>query len=154
MATVDRTSTQKTSAFQAGRMFTIENTVSTVVATTLDVIKALVIPKGTYVTRVYAKIVTAADGGTSQTGDIGDTTDPNGWDNQIDLKATAGTETVSAAGTDAYHPTGKGRDMLDGKAYASEGEITVTVTLGGTVPTVGSLRVIALCTPYPLIGSY
>jgi len=153
MATVDRTATQKASVWDAACAFVLENTVSTVVATTGDVIKVLDIPKGYYVGLVFMTIVTAADGGTSQTGDLGDATDPNGWDNAVNLKAVSGTRTVSAAGTDAYVPTGKGVFPLDAKAYASGGQINLTVALGGTVPTVGSVKVQALCYK-PLLGSY
>ena len=153
MALVDRTATQKASVFDAGAAFVLENTVSTVVATTGDIIKVLDIPKGYFVGLVFMTIVTAADGGTSQTGDLGDPTTHDGWDANVNLKATAGTRTVSAAGTDAYVPAGKGVFPLDAKAYPNGGVINLTVALGGTVPTVGSVKVQALCYK-PLLGSY
>jgi hypothetical protein len=153
MALVDRSATQKASVFDAGSAFVLENTVSTVVATTADVVKVLDIPKGYFVALVYATIVTAADGGTSQVGDIGDPGGANSWDNDINLKAAQGTRTVSLAGTDAYVPAGKGVFPLDAKAYPTGGVINLTVILGGTVPTVGSVKIQALCFK-PLLSSY
>lgn len=153
MATVDRTATQKQSVWDAGLPFVIENTVSTVVATSLDVVKALKIPAGVYVGNVFVTVVTAADGAVSQTADVGDAGAANGWDNDIDLKAVTGTRTAGAAGTDAYVPTGKGVFPLDAKAFPSGGEVNLTITLGGAAPTVGSVKVQALCYK-PLLGSY
>lgn len=153
MATVDRSATQKASVWDGGKAFVLENTVSTVVATSGDIVKVLDIPKGYFVALVFATIVTSADGGTSQVGDLGDPTGANSWDNDINLKAAPGTRTVSLAGTDAYVPAGKGVFPLDAKAYPNGGVINLTVVLGGTVPTVGSVKVQALCYK-PLLGSY
>jgi len=65
-----------------------------------DVVQALNIPAGAFVTAVWVYINTA-EGGTS-TNDIGDGSDPNGWDDAVNFNATAGTVTRTTQGTDAY----------------------------------------------------
>lgn len=152
-ATYDRTSTQQNSVFEGGIPFVIENTVSIVVATTADVIQALKIPAGTYIGNVFMTIVTQSDAATSHAIDVGDGTDPNGWDNAVDVKGGAvGSITSGAAGTDAYVPTGKGTFPHFAKYYAAEDTIDLTNAIVG-VPTVGSVKVQALCYK-PLIGTY
>ena len=65
-----------------------------------DVVQALKVGVGMLVTDVWVKVDTA-EGGTS-TNDIGDGTDPNGFDDAVNFNAAAGTVTKSLEATDAY----------------------------------------------------
>jgi len=152
MATFDRSATQKASVWDGGQPFLLSNSgISTVVATG-TVIRALQIPKGYYVGNVFVDIEVASDDAVGITALVGDTADPNGWDNAIDLAAAAGTRTSGTAGTDAYVPTGSVGLPGDAKAYPTGGFVDLTVTVGGT-PTVGSIKVSALCYR-PILSSY
>lgn len=82
-----------------------------------DVVQALQIPKGALVTAVFVHIGTV-EGGVA-TADIGDATDPNGWDALVDLDSSAGTVTRSEDGTDA---------LAVGKLYTSADTIDVVPT--------------------------
>jgi hypothetical protein len=151
MASYDRSSTQKASVWDAGQPVLLSNTISTVVATGAN-LRALTIPKGWFVGNVFVDIVVASDDAVSITAVVGDVTDPNGWDNDIDLAAVAGTRTQGEAGTDAYMPTGSVGFPGDAKAYPNGGGVDLTVTVGGT-PAVGSIKVSALCYK-PVLASY
>ena len=154
MAVYNRLSTEKTAAYDAGDAYVLENTVSIVVATTADTIRALTIPAGTAVVNVYMTIVTQSDAATSHAIDVGDAIDPNGWDNAVNVKGGAvDSVTVGVAGTDAYCPTGKAVFPLHAKVYSSAAEIILTNAING-VPTVGSVKIQALCVGYPLLESY
>ena len=72
-----------------------------------DVVEAIKVGIGMLVTRV-SLIVTTAEGGTA-TCDIGDGTDPNGFDDSVNLNDTANTVTRSLEATDAY---GVGKNYL------------------------------------------
>ena len=70
-----------------------------------DVVECLPIAANTYVLNVGV-IVKTAEGSTT-TAEVGDGTDPNGWDASTNLNATAGTVTLGLAGTDDYATAGK-----------------------------------------------
>jgi|OpeIllAssembly_1097287.scaffolds.fasta_scaffold38823_4 hypothetical protein len=152
MASYDRSSTQKASVWDGGQPILLSNSGISTVVTDGDVIRALTIPKGYYVGNVFVDIEVQSDDAVGITALVGDTTDPNGWDDAIDLAAVAGTRTQGAAGTDAYVPTGAVGFPGDAKAYPNGGAVDLTVTVGGS-PTVGSIKVSALCYK-PLLASY
>lgn len=81
-----------------------------------DVVQALKIPAGAYVTRVIVRVDTAE--GDTCTVDVGDGDDPNGFDDAVSLNATAGSVTTSTAGTDAY---------AEGRGYGSADTIDLTM---------------------------
>lgn len=148
MSTIDSTTTQKGTAWGSADLFAYVNTVSTVVADG-DVIQAVKIPAGVTVGNVIVRVVVQNDAGTTATATVGDGDDPNGWDAATDFAAAAGTETLGAAGTDAYAKT-YGIQGYEGKTYTSEDTIDLVATIAGTAPTVGSVQVIALCTRQPM----
>lgn len=88
---------------------------STTNASAADVIEAVKVPKGAMVLRVATYVSTAE--GAAATADVGDGTDPNGYNDACDLNAT-GMET-SITSTDAYN---------EGKLYAVDD--TIDLTLG------------------------
>lgn len=152
VASYDRSATQKASVWDGGQPILLSNSgISTVVADG-TVIRALAIPKGWYVGNVFVDIEVASDDAVGITAVVGDETDPNGWDNDIDLAAVAGTRTQGAAGTDPYVPTGSVGFPGDAKAFPLGGFVDLTVTVGGT-PAVGSIKVSALCYK-PILSSY
>jgi hypothetical protein len=152
MGSYDRSSTQKASVWDAGQPVLLSNTGLSTVVTSGDIIRALTIPKGWFVGNVFVDIVVASDDAVAITAVVGDVADPNGWDNDIDLAAVAGTRTQGAASTDAYLPTGSVGFPGDAKAYPNGGYVDLLVTVGGA-PTVGSIKVSALCYK-PVLLSY
>jgi hypothetical protein len=95
-----------------------------------DVVEAISIPAGAFVTGVWTYINTA-EGGVA-TADVGDGADANGWDAVVNLNATAGTVARTLQGTDAY---------AVGKYYSSEDTIDIvpTAALDACVVTVIAL---------------
>ena len=85
-------------------------------ATATDIVQALNIPANAVVVDVKLRVVTA-EGGTA-TVDIGDTVDPNGYDDSVNINATAGTITASIKGTDAY---------AVGRYYSTAGTIDLII---------------------------
>jgi len=77
-----------------------------------DVVQALDIPAGAFVTAVVTNVITAD----ANTVDVGDATDPNGWDASIDTSSTG-----VILGNGAYASAG-------GKYYASADTIDLTIT--------------------------
>jgi hypothetical protein len=104
------------------KMFVLRNQLdfSDVPVAAADVVQALVIPANTMVIDVLTRVVTAE--GAACTADVGDGTDPNGFDDAIDLNATAGITTQSAAGTDAYATTAS-----KGKVYTAADTLDLTM---------------------------
>lgn len=140
MASYDRSSTQKASVWDGGDPVLLSNAgISTVVATG-TIIRALTIPKGYYVGKVFVDIEEASDDAVGITANVGDPTTEAGWDAAIDLAAAAATRYQSASGVDAYAGDFPG----DAKAFPDGGFVDLTVTVGGA-PTVGSIKVSALC---------
>ena len=80
------------------------------------VVEVLSIPAGAYVERVILRVDTA-EGGTA-TGDLGDGTDPNGYDDAMNLNAAANTCYSSVAGTDA---------LAEGKYYSAADTIDLSL---------------------------
>lgn len=93
-----------------------QNTVdcSKTTAGTTGVHAVLDIPAGAYVLSVMT-VVTTAEGATC-TFDVGDGSDPNGWDDAVDGNAAAAY--ISAPGTDAYATAG-------GKYYSAADTIDI-----------------------------
>lgn len=94
-----------------------------------DVVQVLNIPAGAKLMQVDTVIKTPEGG--VLTANIGDATDPNGWDALIDLDAAAETETRSLPGTDALATIGKfypTADTLDLTLTADADTAAVVVT--------------------------
>ena len=103
MATTDLTS--GSSAFWEATEKIVVNRIDLAGIATADVVQAVDVPAGWMVTCVRTKVVTKPSSSTCIC-DIGDATDPNGWDDTVDFYVTAGTMTSSSA-SDAYYVTGK-----------------------------------------------
>jgi len=86
-----------------------------------DIIQCINVDEGTLVTKVYCLIVVADSSGTI---DIGDDDDENGWDDNVDITATAGTVTTSLEATDPY---------VGGHYYSSADTIDVLVNTASLV---------------------
>lgn len=136
-ATVDKTSgVYGIPANGLNRVFVLKNTVDISEAANGDVYQVLKVGTGTVVMNVFTEIVEANDAATSSAADVGDGSDPNGYDNAIDMKAVAGTFTKGTS-TDAY-VTGHG------KLYTGADTIDLTFAVTGTNST-GIVKVKALC---------
>lgn len=120
------------------KFFVMTNTVDISAATNGDVFQVLPVGTGSVVLNVCTKIITANDAATTSTVDIGDGSDPNGYDDDVSMKATAGTFTKGmGSSTDQY--------VTDvGKLYTGADTIDLTFTVTGT-NSVGSVKVMALC---------
>lgn len=139
MATVDKTGGAVFTVPVSGlnRFFVMNNVVDTSAASNADVYQVLPVIKGVHVLNVSTKVITPNNAGTASAVDVGDGTDPNGFDNQVDMKATAGTLSMGLGGTDAYITTG-------GKMYTEADTIDLVFAVTGT-NTAGSVEVRALC---------
>ncbi|NKE69893.1 hypothetical protein [Candidatus Manganitrophus noduliformans] len=141
MATLDKTGGASVSAAQPwdgkDRYGVIEKEIDLAGVATGDVLQCLKVKDGFLVHNVTTKIVTASDKVT--TADVGDGADPNGFDNQIDLAAAAGTRTKGLGGTDQFVTD-------DGKLYSADDTIDLTVTVTSGPITVGKVLVSALYT--------
>lgn len=65
-----------------------------------DIVKLFTVKAGLLVHNVFSKIVTIED--STATGNIGDTSADNGFDDAINLESAVGTFTQGLVGTDAY----------------------------------------------------
>jgi len=101
-----------------------------------DIIQCLDIPAKTFVQNVFTRIRVASVA-TALTATVGDGTDPNGWDAEIDLEAAAGTVCAPVGGTDEYSTT-------NGVLYSAADTIDLVVTVN-TITSLGSVDVIAIC---------
>lgn len=139
MATVDKTGGAVFSVPVSGlnRFFVMNNVVDISAALDADVYQVLPVIKGVHVLNVSTKVVTPNNAGTSSAIDVGDGTDPNGFDNAVDMKATAATLSIGVGGTDAYITTG-------GKLYTATDTIDLVFAVTGT-NTAGEVEVRALC---------
>lgn len=107
-----------------------------------NVHQSLAIPAKTKVVEVMTRILTAAVG-TTLTMDIGDGGAGNGWDASVDGKATAGTESFAANGTDARAvATG------NGYYYDTADSIDVTMTTATAITAGPKYEIFALCIDY------
>jgi len=82
-----------------------------------DVIQAIPVVEGMYVTDVRLMVIVAAGG--TMTCDIGDGTDPNGYDDSVDLSQAAKTVTIGVTGTDDY--------ITNGRYYTEDDTIDLTI---------------------------
>ena len=103
----------------------VENVIDLAVVPTTaasDVVQAINVPAGAFVSRVGVLILTKEGGALTAT--VGDEDDPNGWDGSTNLNATAGTMTVNDldSGTDAYG---------EGRYYPSADTIDLVVSGAG-----------------------
>lgn len=119
------------------KTFFMENVVDISDALNADVYQVLPVESGIQVLNVSTKVVTPNNAGTTSAVDVGDGTDPNGFDNQVDMKAAADTLSIGIGGTDAYITT-------VGKLYTAADTIDLVFTVTGT-NTAGSVEVKALC---------
>lgn len=148
MATIDNTRTgallgQK--PFDGhGKIFVMKNVLDLTAAGIVqaDVYQALAIPAKTKVIETMSRILTPAVG-TTLTMDIGDGTDPNGWDASVDGKAAAGTEAFTANGTDALAVAAG-----NGTYYDAADSIDITMTTATAITAGPKIEVIALCVDY------
>lgn len=115
--------------------------------TTGDVYQCLAIPANTLVMKVEVEIITAAVG-TTCTLDVGDGGAANGWDNDIDGKAVAGTVTASAVGTDA-----RAASAAMGYKYTSADSIDITVDTATAITAGPKFAIRALCVDFDLQAS-
>lgn len=138
-ATVDKTggAVYGIPATGLNKVFLMKNTVDISTAANADVYQVMNVSSGVVVLNVFTNIVTANNAATSSAVDVGDGADPNGYDNAVDMKATAGTLTKGIGGTDAYV-------TADGKLYTAADTIDLTFAVTGT-NTTGSVIVTALC---------
>lgn len=147
MATITAGITSSTSFPASGldKAFRIVNTVDmkTLGAANADVVQALQIPAGTFVSKVLVKIVRAA-AGTTATATVGDGTDADGFDTSVDLKGTAGTYTFNGLGLTEGTPNTLVDAFAAGKVYTAADTIDLTVS-HNTVTDAGSVQVIAIC---------
>lgn len=91
-----------------------------------DVIQAITVPKGAFVTHVGVYLKTAE--GAALTATVGDGAGANSWDASVDLNAAAGTVTGGVPGTDAYATSGKlytAQDTIDLTMSAAAGDAAV-----------------------------
>ena len=65
-----------------------------------DIVKLFTVKAGLLVHNVFSKVVTAE--GATATGNLGDTSADNGFNDAIDMNAAAGTYEQGLVGTDAY----------------------------------------------------
>lgn len=141
MATVDKTGGASVKAAQpwdgSNRDFVIEQVIDLAGVATGDVLQCIKVEDGMMVHNVLTKIITPSNKVT--TADVGDGTDPNGFDNQIDLAALANVRTKGVGGTDQFVSD-------DGKIYAGEDTIDLTVTVTAGPITAGKVMLQALCT--------
>ena len=96
--------------------FTVTN------ATTVAVCQALKVESGMWVDNVKLRVVTGQ--GATLTCEVGDGTDPNGWDASSDLE-TAGATSQGTDATDAY--------VHGGKYYAADDTIDLTMLTAATL---------------------
>jgi len=88
-----------------------------------DVVQALKIPKGAIPLMVDVKMVTAE--GATATATVGDGTDPNGYDNDINLNTT-GRVCFPTRGTDAYaNATSDAEPGLIREPYSADDTIDI-----------------------------
>lgn len=141
MATLDKTGGASVKAAQpwdgSNRDFVIEKEIDLAAVATGDVLQCIKVEDGIMVHQVLTKIITPSDKVT--TADVGDGVDPNGFDDQINLAAAAGTRTKGLGGTDAFV-------SADGKLYTGDDTIDLTVTVTAGPITAGKVLVQALCT--------
>lgn len=102
---------------------------------TADVVQALKVPAKSHVENFIVEIVTPTV--LTVTALVGDGADPNGFDNAIDLNASAGTRTKGIGGTDAFITAG-------GKFYDSADTIDLTLTVASGPIVTGKIRVTML----------
>lgn len=138
-ATVDKTggAVYGIPATGLNKVFLMKNTVDISVAANADVYQVLNVGSDVVVLNVFTEIITANNAATSSAVDVGDGDDPNGFDNAVNMKATAGTVTKGVGGTDAYV-------TADGRLYTAADTIDLTFAVTGT-NTIGSVKVTALC---------
>lgn len=101
MATVDLTKGYSAKETIDGGVFItkhVDFSVNNVSAS--DVVQLIPVQHGLLVTDFFVTVLTA-EGGTA-TADFGDGDDPNGFDDAVNLNATAGTTTKTLEATDAY----------------------------------------------------
>ena len=140
MATVNAVSDYKACVpfKDAGAFFVIKRTIDldNITHNSGDVLQVLPVPAGIRCVGVECEIVTPSDAATSSAIDIGDGDDADGYDAAVDLKASAGSITVTGSG-DAY--------FFPGKRYTADDTIDITPTYSGATTTKGKIILRAFC---------
>jgi len=101
-----------------------------------DTIQAIPIEAGVRVLFVETEIVTSADSATSATLTVGDGDDVDGYDGDVNLKASAGT-IVCTGSADAY--------SISGKRYTTDDTIDVVPTWVDATTVKGKVKIRAFC---------
>lgn len=118
---------------------------------TNEVIKAIAIPAGTFVSKVFVQILTAGVGTGSLIATVGDGDDPDGFDTSVDLEAAAGTVTFNgnASNAAATHGDNAANVLVDaysaGRAYTADDTIDLVLTDYDVITTHPVIKVTALC---------
>jgi hypothetical protein len=108
-----------------------------------EVYQVLAIPAETLVLQTKCKIITASTA-TTYAMDFGDGSGANSWDNDVNMKAAAGTWTESTVGTDAYAVAAS-----MGKFYSAADSIDAVIDATTTQDGLGpKFEVSALCVDY------
>lgn len=148
MADIDKTGTGALLGVKPldglGKVYVLKQTIDLTggAITQADVYQVLAIPAKTKVIEVMSRVLTAAVG-TTLTMNIGDGGATNGWDASVDGKATAGTESFTANGTDARAvATG------NGYYYDSADSIDIVMTTATAITAGPKIELIALCVDY------
>ena len=105
-----------------------------------DIIQALPVAPGMRIFLTEVEIVTPSDAATSAAATVGDGDDGDGFDTNVDLKATAG----SIASTSLALTEGTPNTLVDayagvGKRYTSEDTIDITVAYNGATTVYGKV---------------
>lgn len=140
MAVIDGTksTTAAVPYLGSGRAFVLEQTVDfdALNVASGDVVEAIKVKDGMRILLVESEVVTASDAATSATIDIGDGVTTNGFDDNVDIKAAAGTIACTAIGTDAYGASGK--------RYTTNDTIDVIPTYTGSTTVKGKIKLRAI----------
>ena len=100
-----------------------------------DTVECIPVEAGMRVLLVETEIVTPSDAGTSATMTIGDGDDADGFDGDVNLKASAGTIACTGSG-DAY--------AVSGKRYTDDDTIDIVPTWSGATTVKGKVKIRAL----------
>lgn len=120
-----------------GKFFILENTLDLddLDPASADVVQALPVKAGMRILLTEVESVTPADSATSAAATVGDGDAADGYDADVDLKATAGT-IASTASTDTFAGVGK--------RYTADDTIDLVPTFTGTTTVKGKVKIRAM----------
>ena len=127
-----------------GRFFVLENEVDfdSLGIASGDTVKALAVKAGMLILGTEVEVVTASDAATSAAATVGDGDDADGFDTNVDLKASVGT----VARTSLALTEGTPNTLTDayagvGKRYTSDDTIDIVPTYTGATTVYGKVKV-------------